>query len=193
MKTPSNNISPRSLDIIREIIRTSKWLYRRGYVVGNSGNISGKISDNIIIIKRTGIRLSEIKPKDLILTRLNSPDKNVSSDFFIHREIYLNLPKIKYVIHAHPPYIVKTSLKFDILKTQTYEGKKLFGNEIPIITCNHHDIPSVINFNYFKKFFIDKGHGVYVYGEKLEELVILLEELEYTARMMLQNNNHRKD
>ncbi len=176
---------PTALNIISEILKISHKIYQKGYVVGNSGNISGRIDNDHIIIKRTGVSLGDLRPKDLIITRLDRAESHVSSDFFIHKEIYLRSPYAKYIVHAHPENVVIGSLKNGKIVPRTYEGKKLFGEVIPVIRCKHEELPYVINFNKHNGLIIEEGHGVYLYGEELEKLFIILEELEYTAKMSL--------
>lgn len=185
-------VKPSDLKIIQDLINLSKKAYELGLTIGRSGNISGRIRDNIIIIKKTGRSLNNLKPKDFVITDLLSDDvpNNVSSDYLIHREIYLSNPKIRYILHVHPAKLIKLTLSTKETKIipQTYEGKIYFGNEIPIVREEHDNLHRILK-KYIndinKRFLIEAGHGVYVYSYNPDEILPILEELEYIASLSL--------
>lgn len=182
-------VKPNDLKILYNLIYLSKKAYEMGLTIGKSGNVSGRIRDNIIIIKKTGRSLSRLTPKDFVIVDIISDNvpKNVSSDYLIHREIYLNNPNVKYILHVHPAKLIKLTLstKESKITPQSYEGKIFFGNEIPIVREEHDNLHRILKKHIDKKFLIEAGHGVYVYSDNPDEILPILEELEYIAFLSL--------
>ncbi len=182
-------VKPQELVILKDIIKASREVYKKGLTIGKSGNVSGRIRDNIIIIKKTGRSMEKLKPKDFVLVDIskNEIPRNVSSDYDIHREIYLNNPSVRYVIHAHPAKLVKLtfSIKEEEISPETYEGRVYFGDKIPIVREEHKNLHKVVKKYFNRKFLIEAGHGIYVFSDDLDEILFILEELEYLASLLL--------
>ncbi len=181
-------VRPDELKILHEIIKVSKKVYELGLTIGKSGNVSGRIRENLVVIKKTGRSLKKLRPKDFVLVDIfqDKIPKTVSSDYIIHREIYVNNPDIKYVIHAHPLNLVKLTLSIEgtEITPNTYEGRIYFGDKIPIIREEHRNLHKIVKRYVHKKFLIEAGHGVYVFSDNLDEILFILEELEYLASLL---------
>ena len=189
VKMKGITVKPQELVILKDIIKASREVYKKGLTIGKSGNVSGRIRDNIIIIKKTGRSMEKLKPKDFVLVDIskNEIPRNVSSDYDIHREIYLNNPSVRYVIHAHPAKLVKLtfSIKEEEISPETYEGRVYFGDKIPIVREEHKNLHKVVKKYFNRKFLIEAGHGIYVFSDDLDEILFILEELEYLASLLL--------
>lgn len=179
-------LSPKKLNVIKELITISKLIYERGYTTGNSGNISARISSDFIVIKKTGRSFFNLVPKDFMITSLyEEKPSNASTDYFIHRKLYLLDDNIKYVIHAHPANIVALSQLDNKVRPVTFEGRIYFGESIHIYDGNHENLVEILDRYIKKSFVIEKGHGIYLFGDNILKLFILLEELDYTASIIL--------
>lgn len=183
------SVKPWDLGTLHNIIKISREVYKKGLTIGKSGNVSGRIRDNIVIIKKTGRSMEKLKPKDFVLVDILEKEipSNVSSDYIIHREIYLNNPNVRYVLHVHPAKLVKLTLDIKEMEIspKTYEGKVYFGEKIPIVRKEHTDIHKIVKEHSKRKFLIEAGHGVYVFSDDLNEILYIIEELEYLASMLL--------
>jgi len=182
-------VEPNELRILHDIIKVSKKVYELGLTIGKSGNVSGRIRDSIIVIKKTGKSMGKLKPKDFLVVDILDDDipKGVSSDYIIHREIYLNNPNVKYVLHTHPAKLIKLTLSNEetVIYPKTYEGRVYFGEEIPIVRIEHGKLHKILRKYLDRKFLIEAGHGVYVFSDNLNEMLFLIEELEYLASLSL--------
>lgn len=174
------------LDIILiRLIRAAKILSEKGYVSGKGGNISARYKGKYIIIKKTGSRMNDLKPKDFILINLEKRSHPlVSSDYFIHRFIYLKSQDTNFVIHVHPCYTVVYSFFKDKLEPLTYDSKVILKKPVPIYSVEKHSkLPDIVSPEDLKRgIIIEKGHGIYVFSNSLEEIINLIEIIEETAR-----------
>ena len=101
-------------DIKKEIIKTGKKLYKKGFVPGMSGNISLKDRD-VIYITVTGSCLGHMEENEIITIDINGnlpeySNSKPSSEYKMHLEIYKARPEINCIIHAHPPYSTAFSI-----------------------------------------------------------------------------------
>ena len=171
--------------ILIRLIRAAKILSEKGYVRGKGGNISARYKREYIIIKKTGSRMDNLKPKDFILINLKEKSHPlVSSDYFIHRFIYLTSQDVNFVAHVHPCYTVVYSFFKDKLEPLTYDSKIILKEPIPIYTIEKHSkLLDVISSEDLKRgIIIEKGHGIYVFNRSLEETINLIEIIEETAK-----------
>lgn len=173
----------RPIDIdkaIKTLLFLARYAYKRGFVSSKGGNLSYRISSDMLI-KKSGTSLRSIRPKDLILVRnFSSKPKvnNVSIDYMIHREIYLNTNG-KIVFHCHPHDIIKYTLKHEktnVIYPVDLEGGYYLSKGIPVVKGDHANIYHEIgkkSIDY--KIIIESGHGIYVWGTDPNEIMNLLE------------------
>jgi L-fuculose-phosphate aldolase len=86
-------------------------LFARGLVSSNSGNLSIRMGDQVIITRR-GCMLNCLNENDLIETGVSKNTRTTplaSTDLVIHRAIYRETQALA-VVHAHPPHAVALSL-----------------------------------------------------------------------------------
>ena len=175
---------------IYSLINTGKFLYAKGYVEANGGNISARVNRDYIIIKKTGVRLDSLKPKDfLVVNILNNPPPKVSSDYFIHRHIYQNTDH-KYVIHVHPKNIIALSLSQNSINPVTYDSEILLGDSVEIYDPpTHQDLVKIISKSSLSRgVIVEKGHGVYVAGDSIDFVINLIEVLDHIAYILLKSS-----
>ena len=91
-----------------DVMNYAKEAYRRGLMVGTSGNLSACTDDGKIVITPSGIGYETITKDDIMVIDF---DGNIiegahkpSSEWRMHAEIYKNMPEIHGVVHTHSPY-----------------------------------------------------------------------------------------
>ena len=91
----------------RQLARFGKWLYRLGFVPGTAGNLSVRLSDDMILATPTGMSKFLLRASDMVLVDLDGHkmggSRNVTSEIGMHLAIYRRRPDIQAVVHAHPP------------------------------------------------------------------------------------------
>ncbi|NMA68629.1 MAG: class II aldolase/adducin family protein [Desulfitobacterium sp.] len=96
--------------MLREkIIEIGKTLNNTGLVAGTWGNISAWDSEyNGYWITPSGMDYQTLQEKDLVLLDLEGNvligKRKPSSEYLLHREVYIGRPDIKGVVHTHSPY-----------------------------------------------------------------------------------------
>ena len=55
----------------RQLARFGKWLYRLGFVPGTAGNLSVRLSDNMILATPTGMSKFLLRASDMVLVDLD--------------------------------------------------------------------------------------------------------------------------
>ena len=86
-------------------------LFARGLVSSNSGNLSIRLGEQIIITRR-GSMLNCLSENDLIETGISKNSRTTplaSTDLLIHRAIYRETQALA-IVHAHPPHAVALSI-----------------------------------------------------------------------------------
>jgi L-fuculose-phosphate aldolase len=81
-------------------------LHGRGYVAGTDGNISVRLSQDLVLCTPTSLCKGMMEPEDLVLVDLEGRQKNgtrhPSSELAMHLMFYSLRPDIRAVVHAHP-------------------------------------------------------------------------------------------
>lgn len=90
-----------------ELVRYSKWLYRLGYMPGTSGNLSVRLSDDLLLVTPTGASKCMLRADDMVAVDLDghrvAGARNVTSEIGMHLAIYHQRHDIEAVVHSHPP------------------------------------------------------------------------------------------
>lgn len=124
-------------DNIREdLVKYSKILSEKDYVVGPGGNTSVRMG-KFIYIKPSGLTFEEMHIDDLVEVNLETgavsegqKRTRPSSEIQMHRNIYMMRPDVKCIFHAHPPItigIAARNIRFGHLYPDTvaYLGKEI--------------------------------------------------------------------
>ena len=83
-----------------ELCAAYRSLGRLGLIQGNSGNISVRTRDGMLI-SPTGTTPDRIEPGQLVAMALHDPVPNASSEWALHAVIYDENPAIGAVVHTH--------------------------------------------------------------------------------------------
>lgn len=90
----------------QEICRFGRMLHGRGYVAGTDGNISIRLSHDLVLCTPTSLCKGMMEPEDLVIVDLEGRQHNgtrhPSSELAMHLLFYSLRPEIRAVVHAHP-------------------------------------------------------------------------------------------
>ena len=91
----------------RQICRIGRWMYTRGYVVANEGNLSVRLDEDRILVTPSGTCKGRLKSDELLVTDLLgevvSGAGSPSSEMLMHLLYYRSRPDVRAICHAHPP------------------------------------------------------------------------------------------
>lgn len=174
-----------------EICRIGRLLFDRMFVAGTEGNISARLSDDVILVTPTQVSKGMISPE--MITKVDlfgnviSGGLNPSSELPMHLRIYTKRPDVHAVVHAHPPFATAhavTGISFDLAflpESVVYLG------EIPIAPYglpSSNEIPDAI-----EPYLADhtalllENHGALTWGKDLLTAYYHMENLEQMAKI----------
>jgi L-fuculose-phosphate aldolase len=180
-------IDERIYEMFREIGRD---LYTANLISSHGRNLSIRLGDHVVI-KRRGAMLGQLKPQDLIETRLDKNDSGValaSTELLAHRTIYLNTPALA-ICHCHPRTAIAFSLSRDEIVPIDNEAS-YFLKKVPVVTEEFasgtpqmaNKVASALQ-NY--KIIMLRGHGSFATGQTLDEAFLWSSTLEEACQIML--------
>lgn len=149
-------------------------LFSRGLVSSQSGNLSIRMGDRIIITRR-GSNLGALQEKDLIETGITKNDRATpmaSVELSVHRAIYQNT-QAKAVVHAHSTFVTALSM---IEKEIIPENLEVFSTLgcVPVVGWNMEVKPGgladiIAEALKVNRIAIVRGHGSFATGQLLDE------------------------
>ena len=90
-----------------DIVEVGRRLHSRAYVASNDGNISVRLSDDLLLTTPKGVSKGFMTPDMIVTTDLEGRkvggDREPSSELLMHLAVYQNRPEVMAVVHAHPP------------------------------------------------------------------------------------------
>jgi L-fuculose-phosphate aldolase len=179
------------------ICEIGRRVYNRNYVAANDGNISVKVSPNVIWTTPTGVSKGYMTPDMMVKMGLSgnviSGNLKPSSEVKMHLRVYNENPEVNAVVHAHPPVATSFAIAgISLDKPVLPEAIVLLGNvpvapyafpgtqEVPDSIapyCNTHNAVLLAN------------HGALTWGRDLMEAYFRMESLEHYATILMYSNN----
>ena len=149
-------------------------LFSRGLVSSQSGNLSIRIGDRLIITRR-GSNLGALEERDLIETGLTRNDRYTpmaSVELPVHRAIYLNT-RARAIVHAHAPHVTALSMFTETISSEHLETFCGLG-KVPVIGWGMEVKPGVFGDILAEELdrnliVVIKGHGRVAVGQLLDE------------------------
>jgi len=91
----------------RQICRIGRWMYSRGHVVANEGNLSVRLDEQRILVTPSGKCKGRLAIEDLLVTDMSGEvvrgAGRPSSELMMHLLYYRSRPDVHAICHAHPP------------------------------------------------------------------------------------------
>ena len=176
-------------------------LYRRGFGVGSSGNISVRLDDGMLVTP-TNSCLGRLDP-----ARISKLDRNgkllsgdpPSKEAFLHLSMYRERPGDSAVVHLHSTYSVAVSCLAeidpeDVLPPITAYYVMKVGKLplIPYYRPGDAKLADAVATRAGKhRAVLLANHGPVLSGKDLDNAVYAIEELEETAKLHLLLQGHR--
>jgi len=180
-------------EVRREVIQYGKLLSDKRLVTGISGNISGRIDEEAIVITPSGFRKSMIKEYDLI--RMQIADGKVTAggkpsvETPFHLAFYRNRPDVGGVVHGHPLFCTMLAVAGETIRTDlTPEGLFLLGKVVlvPYETPGSARLAAQLEqVMQNHDAFILENHGAIAVGKDVAEAFGRLETMEFLAELQI--------
>jgi len=168
-------------------------LYNHGLTTTSGGNISYRISDEIILITPSATDKGNMKWKEVgIMTILGenlTPDLKPSIESEMHLSIYKKKKEVTAIVHAHPVFASSfTAMKCKIDTNLTAEACAILGTPlmVPYALMGTADLANLVSENALKSdILLLENHGILTTGASLLQAFDKIEVLENAAKMTL--------
>jgi len=166
--------------------------FELGLTDSHGGNLSSRVGEDYILIKRSGKSLGSLRPEDFVLTTLKENpqlERFASLELKVHRAIYRELPDAGAVFHTHSPYTVACSLCYEKITPLDSESRLLMGEEIPVLSArkvvSSEEVAEKIG-KLLKScpVVVVQGHGPFAVGRDIEEALKYISALENSCKIL---------
>jgi L-fuculose-phosphate aldolase len=181
-------------EIRSHIVEIGRRIYAHGYVAASDGNISARLPDGTIVTTPTMICKGRMRESDLSLVdidgnKLRKEERNPSSEFSMHREIYRLRPDIHAVVHAHPPFGTGFAVANVALDKPLLSEVVLTLGCVPLTSygtpSTNELVDSLTAFIPYHDALLMANHGAVTYGADLDSAFYRMETLEHFAKIAL--------
>lgn len=177
----------------KEVASFMRRLYNHGLTTTSGGNISCRISGDIILITPSATDKGRMRWKEVgvmsILGQNLTPDLKPSIEFEMHLSIYRWNKDVLAVVHAHPVVATSfTAMKCKIDTNLTAEAAAILGTPllVPYALMGSAGLAEVVSDNVQKSdILLLENHGILTTGTTLLQAFDKIEVLENAAKMTL--------
>lgn len=177
----------------KEVAMFMRRLYRQGLTTTSGGNISLKISDDIIVITPSATDKGMMRWKEVGIMTLGgenlTPELKPSIENEMHLSIYRKKKQISAIVHAHPLFASAfTAMKCTINTDLTAEARAICGDPcfVPYALMGTRELASVASESIMKSdILLLENHGILTTGSSILQAFDKLEVLENAAKMTL--------
>ena len=175
-----------------QLIRFSHLTYERHLLVGLDGNLSVRLSDDLVLCTQAGCHKGLVGDEHLVVVDLDG--KHVrgagrpTSEMAMHLTCYRRRPDIEAVVHAHPPTCVAFTIAGVSMARCVLPEVVLTLGTIPTLpyeTTGTTDLADLVGdaMESHDAVVMDR-HGAVCVGPSLLDAFCKLETMEHTARIM---------
>jgi methylthioribulose-1-phosphate dehydratase len=189
-----------------ELVRAGAFIAEWGWVPATSGNFSARLSDGRVAITVSGRHKGRLTENDIMVVDMEGrpvgTDKRPSAETLLHTALYNRYPQVGSVLHTHSinATLLSGRLKGE-LRLEGYELLKAFHGvethdtvvSVPIFP-NDQDIPRLCAQveSYLDRHdrvfgYLISGHGLYTWGNSVDETLRHLEAFEFLFQCELSN------
>ncbi|MDD2801938.1 MAG: methylthioribulose 1-phosphate dehydratase [Methylococcales bacterium] len=182
--------------VAQQLIDAGRFIDSKGWVPATSGNFSARLADGTIAITVSGKHKGRLQTDDIMRIDGNGDaldGKTPSAETLLHTQLYQRFPAVHSVLHPHSlnatlvSRVFKTEIvleNYELLKAlsgiSTHESRvviPIFGNDqnIPRLA---EQVAGYLDRQHTHAYIID-GHGLYTWGNSVQETLRHLEALDF--------------
>jgi L-fuculose-phosphate aldolase len=177
----------------KEVARFMRRLYKHGLTTTSGGNISLRISDDIIVITPSATDKGRMRWREVGLMNIFgenlTPYLKPSIESDMHLSIYKKKKDIKAIVHAHPVCASAfTAMKSKINTSLTAEAHAILGDPVfvPYALMGTSELAAIAAENIMHSdILLLENHGILTTGVNLLQAFDKIEVLENTAKITL--------
>jgi L-fuculose-phosphate aldolase len=177
----------------KDVARFMKRLYKHGLTTTSGGNISLRLSEELIVITPSATDKGRMKWKEVAIMTIFgenlTPDLKPSIETAMHLAIYKKKRDVQAIVHAHPVFAsLFTAIKAKINTNLTAEAKAILGDPLLVryAVMGSVALADVAAENALKSdILLLENHGILTTGSTLLQAFDKVEVLENAAKMTL--------
>jgi L-fuculose-phosphate aldolase len=177
----------------KEVSMFMRRLYKQGLTTTSGGNISMKISNDLILITPSATDKGMMKWKEVGIMSITgenlTPQLKPSMESEMHLSIYRRKNDISAIVHAHPLFASAfTAMNLKINTCLTAEAKAICSDPclVQYALMGSRELASLAAENILKSdILLLENHGILTAGSSLLQAFNRLEVLENAARMTM--------
>jgi L-fuculose-phosphate aldolase len=177
----------------KEVAHFMRRLYKHGLTTTSGGNISLRLSDDLILITPTATDKGRMKWKEVGIVNIFgenfTPQLKPSIETAMHLAIYKRKNDVSAIVHAHPVFAsLFTAIKAKINTNLTSEAKAILGDPLLVryAVMGSKALAEVAAENIMKSdILLLENHGILTTGSTLLQAFDKIEVLENAAKMTL--------
>jgi len=177
----------------KEVARFMRRLYKNGLTTTSGGNISLRLSDELILITPSATDKGRMKWKEVAIINIFgenfTPELKPSIETEMHLSIYRKKSDVQAIVHAHPVFAsLFTAIKAKINTNLTAEAKAILGDPLFVkyAVMGSLALAEVASENILKSdVLLLENHGILTIGSNLLQAFDKIEVLENAAKMTL--------
>jgi len=175
------------------IVRVGRLLYERGLIVAGDGNISARLSDELILTTPSGACKGMLDPADLVVVdlegRVRGEGGKPSTELQMHLAVYQNRPDVQAVVHAHPPTAVACTLAGVHLDQCVLPEAIITLGAVPTapfaLTGTREMYDALAPFLPYHNAILLTHHGALTVGRELMQAFHRMEQVEHSAKILM--------
>jgi L-fuculose-phosphate aldolase len=182
------------IQLATEIVRVCHRLYARGLIAGTEGNVSARLSPDVILATTAGTCKGDIDETHIVA--LSGPDmqpmepnRAPSTEIRMHLALYQQRPDVMAVVHAHPPTATGFAVAGRDFMAPVLPELLVLTGPVPLVPYGQpgtSELPErIAAFARDHDAFLLANHGVTCVGRSLDEALFRMESLEQGARIIL--------
>jgi L-fuculose-phosphate aldolase len=177
----------------KEVAHFMRRLYKHGLTTTSGGNISLRLSDDVILITPAATDKGRMKWKEVGIVNIFgenfTPHLKPSIETAMHLAIYKKKNDVSAIVHAHPVFAsLFTAIKAKINTNLTSEAKAILGDPLLVryALMGSRALADVAAENIMKSdILLLENHGILTTGLSLLQAFDKIEVLENAAKMTL--------
>jgi L-fuculose-phosphate aldolase len=180
-------------DVARQIVHTCRRLYDRGLIAGAEGNVSARLSKDVILATPSGACKGDIGVDDHVRLSLDGTPldggKSASTEIRMHLRIFQKRRDVSAVVHAHPPAATGFAVAGEALDRPILAELVFLIGPVPLVPYAQpgtEKLPEALEpFLANHDAFLLANHGATTVGRSLQEALFRMESLEQGARILV--------
>lgn len=177
----------------QQIVEVGRWIYQKGWVAANDGNISARLAEDRLLMTPTGVSKGMLSPEQLIVTDLHgnkiAGEGACTTELDMHLAIYRLRPDVNAVLHTHAPVSTGFAAAGRALDLALLPEAIIGLGCVPLAPYGLPGTPELAqsieplvgSFNAL----LLANHGVVTYAHTLRRAFFLMETVEHVAKITL--------